>query len=480
MNPANPFPAKLLSRLSLLLLLLYGLSVLRCSTLRPLWADEVVQLISTTSPSQASMIRSIPINPGATPLGYLTQRPFVLAWGPSAFPARLPSAFFSILSCWLLLLTCNVLLMPRKVGVIAAGIFMSLPSQFRYATEGRPYAEALCFSVLSMLVFIAWLRRPTLFLGFAYVLSVTAALYTQPYAALAPCGAVIYVAVRKIKDRVWRPALACLMLLAIPGILFLPWYFFASETWARGVVVGRFHFNWTSSLPLDFIKGISGGSFLCSAALICLALLGVSLNLSTRSFGPAKPCEAEPPALLLSASGFVLVGVLAVDAARGYFFASRQILFALPALSILAALGLCGAWARNKAVAIALGIWLLATSLWNDVSYQTHFKEDWVSAAHAVAMAAQQGYCLKMADDESLAFYGVFVPDLHANLCGALMLYPKVAVISSLYTDSVKLNAARLELQRHGFVLRGTGTDGGTTIAFEERANPDFGQKIAP
>ncbi len=71
------------------LLIAYALILLAAVSIRPLWVDEVVQLLITTSSSVSSMIRSIPINPGATPLGYLTQHPFVRAFGLSAFSESL-------------------------------------------------------------------------------------------------------------------------------------------------------------------------------------------------------------------------------------------------------------------------------------------------------------------------------------------------------------------------------------------------------
>jgi hypothetical protein len=370
--------------------------------------------------------------------------------------------------------------MPQRVGVVAAAIFMILPSQFRYAMEARPYAEALCFSLLAMLVLIPLLQGHTLFLDFAYVLLVTAALYTQPFAALAPCGATICVVMNEVRGRAWKRALGHIILVVVPGVLFLPWYFFASSAWAGAVTLGHFHFNRTLSLGLDFFKGISGGSFLCSAALVCLVILGVDLTRSTDGVGKGKWRVAAPLTLLLSAAGLVFVGVLVIDATQSYFFASRQILFALPALSIFAALGFRNAWRRNKAMAMALGSWLAIASLWNDASYQMHFRENWMLAAHKVEMASQDGYCLKMADHESLALFSVFVPGLPSDVCRDLRRKPKVALISTLYTDPFDLNAAQRELQIYGFTSGGTRSEGGTTITFEEGNKADLRQRTDP
>jgi uncharacterized membrane protein len=125
----------------------YALAALVCAELRPLWLDEVLQLIATSSHSVDAFMQSMGSrNPGAAPLGYLTQLPFVLADSTSPLWTRFPSVFFSIVSCLALMRICRELKMP-EVTLLATVLFMAIPLQFRYASEERPYSEALAFGL---------------------------------------------------------------------------------------------------------------------------------------------------------------------------------------------------------------------------------------------------------------------------------------------------------------------------------------------
>ena len=161
----------------------YALVALACAGLRPLWLDEVLQLIATSSHGLDDFMRSMGRNPGASPLGYLTQRPFVLAGTTSPLWARFPSVLFSILSCWAVARICRELKMPQ-ISLVAMGLFMAMPLQFRYAAEGRPYSEALCFQSAGRSRISEALGPARLCAAAICVLAIVAALYTQPYAIL--------------------------------------------------------------------------------------------------------------------------------------------------------------------------------------------------------------------------------------------------------------------------------------------------------
>ncbi len=439
----------------------YGFVVLACLTIRPLWLDEVQQLIGTTTPSLASMLRWVPyINVGGVPLGYLTQRPFVLAGGPSAFWARLPSALFSVASCWLLVMLCRELNIPRSTATLAAGIFMIVPAQFRYATEARPYSEALCFTLLSMLAIARWRNLPSLGMLSLCLLAMAAGLYTQPYMALAVCGPCAWSILSGFRPgdrlRAATPA-ACL---CISILLFLPWYLWSAPQWHANIQRSGYpKFHWTIGLVQDAFKGISGGSFLCSAAFLALVVTGVwTSTVAIRG-------------LLLCSASFVILGALAVDSWTDYFFASRQFLFALPALSILGAFGLEAAWRRNKLVGAAIACTFLIAALINNVTMQVNAKEDWPAAAHALAQVSLDGYCVQMAESHGagLDLYSVFVPRLASGICGSLLTQSRVALVSNIATEAGTLNTSEEELRRLGFALRRTIAVGGTTIELEVR-----------
>ena len=435
----------------------YAAGAVACLGLRPLWLDEVIQLIATTSRTvNEFMLGMGGRNPGAAPLGYLTQRPFVLAGGVSALWARFPSLVFSLLACWSLLRLCQELGLA-KIAPLATGLFMVLPLQFRYAIEGRPYAQALCFSLLAMLAFLKFDRAPGWRTVFLFVLATVIAVYTQPYAILSVCGFVLWAALNHARSRRWtRAALgpACVL---VAALAFLPWYLLEKRNWATGIQEhGLPHFHWTLSLAEDIFKGVAGDGFACSAAFVLLVFAGFL----------AKPAQRG---LLLSSALFSIAGALAGDMFSNYFFAARQILFALPALTILAAIGLVQLYEKNKIAATLGVVVLLGAAFQKDVTMQTDAKEDWAAASRALSGAVQAGRCLEVVPADALALYAVFAPEVTANVCGAT---PKsrVALVYHLYTPPADLARAKDALRSSGYTPTSTISAGGTTITLEERA----------
>jgi uncharacterized membrane protein len=453
----------------------YALAALACVELRPFWLDEVLQLIATSSPSVDDFMRSMGSNnPGAAPLGYLTQRPFVLAGGPSNFWARLPSVIFSILSCLVLAQICRQLSMnalpnrdregvgalainPQILSVLVTILFMAIPLQFRYAVEARPYSEALCFSLLAVLAFLKLISGPSLPAAVLCVLAIVAALYTQPYAILNVCGVIFWSACTDAKAGNWRRAFLGPSCLAISLLAFLPWYLLESGKWASGIQEHRIPaFHWTFALLLDVTKGISGDGYLCSAALIFLA-------------AAAFLARSDFRGLLLATILFPVAGALAGDAFSNYFFASRQILFALPGLVILATLGLLELFRRNKGVAIAASAILLGAAFQKDVTMQTKASENWPAAARAVSEIARNGRCLEVVPASSMELYSFFVPGLETKVCAASPLQKGAALITSLYTTTPELIAAADHFRERGFAPVSSTAVGGTSITLEDR-----------
>jgi len=435
----------------------YVLAALACSAVRPLWLDEVFQLVATSSHSVDDFMRNMGSrNPGAAPLGYLTQLPFVLAAGPSKLWARFPSIWFSVLACWALARICRELRMPH-LTVLVTLLFMLIPIQFRYASEGRPYSEALAFSLLAILAFLKLLAGPSVAASILCVLATVASLYTQPYAILNVAGVMFWATITNAKRGNWKQAALGPACLLISLLGFLPWYIFETRKWASGIQEhGIPAFHWTLALLLDLVKGISGDGFLCSTALLVLAAVAF---LARPAFG----------GLLLAAILLPVCGALAGDAFANYFFASRQILFALPGLVILAALGFLELFRRSKFLAIAALAVLLGAAFQKDVTMQRNTKENWPAAANAVAEIARTGRCIEVAPATSLDLYTFFVPDLESKVCAATPDQAGAALISSFYTTTAELVAAADHLREHGFAPVQSSAVGGTTITLEDR-----------
>lgn len=434
----------------------YFLAALVCSAVRPLWMDEVFQLVTTSAQSAEEFMRNMgTTNPGAAPLGYLTQRPFVLAAGPVNLWVRISSVLFSLLSCWALARICRELRMPR-ITLLATVLFMAMPLQLRYATEGRPYEEALAFSLLAILGVLRLTENPSVLGAVLSVLAMVAALYSQPYAILNVAAVVLWSTIRIAKKSNWRDAMLGPACLIVAVAAFLPWYVFQKRNWAAGIEQhGIPQFHWSRALFLDLFKGISGDGYLGSAALLILVAAAFL----------ARP---EFRWLLLAASILPIIGALAGDAFSNYFFASRQILFALPGLVILAALGFLELHRRSKLAAVVAVAALIGAAVQKDVTMQKS-RENWPAAAQAVADVARSGRCITVVPATSLDLYTYFVPELKSNVCAAKTLQPGAALISTLYTTSAELVAAADRFREQGFSPVQSSAVGGTTITLENR-----------
>lgn len=438
----------------------YGLAILACLAVRPLWVDEVLQLIATKSaPSVRAMFESIRISVGAAPLGYLTQRPFVRLAGASAFWARFPSALCSVASCGLLLWICRKLRLSVATSALATGIFMIAPSQVRYAMEARPYAEALLLGLVAAVALANPARRPSIGAAVLAMLAVAAGLYTQTLIVFPLCGIALWYSVAALRSGHGGRAILPIACVGAAGALYAPWYLANLGIWHLHMQLSGYpSFHWTRALAPDVFKGISGGSIVCSAALLFLAAAGLRAK---RDVGGLMACAAI----------FAIAGPLIEDSLQNYFFAARQILYAVPALAVLAGLGFEAWWRRSRMVAVAALAVFAAAALEGAVSYQMHAKENWRAAAAALADVTRDGYCLDMpVDSGNMDLYSVFEPSLASHTCADPNNQARVAFVSNFTMDPAQVNAAFEKFRAAGFVAKGNVRIGGTTIRISQRA----------
>ena len=387
----------------------------------PLWVDEILQLIvSTRAPTLRALLVSAPLNVGAVPLGYLTQRVFTSVLGYSLFSARLPAAVFSVLS------VAGAAWLARRLGlkrpVWAMALLAVLPLQLRYATEGRVYSQALCFSILSTLAFL-WMRdAPGLRTSICYALSILAGLYTMPFSALVAVGHLIME-----PRRVFVP-------FAAAGVLFLPWFLFARRTWAAASAGNGYAFHADLKMPLLVLREISGGGYIGSILLLALAAYG---------FLRMERKQAQLLALIVAVP---IAGAFALDFAFGYFFAIRQAIFVLPALALLASAG--------RPVLI---VPLLAASLVSDVRMFLRPRDDWALAARTLRAT---GSCIVTVPPTSLGLYTFFEP---LRACSGNE--PSAVLAVTPGAASADEQQAAIELDRRGLAPRGSQSAGGTRIA---------------
>ena len=410
-------------RAELILLAAYAAVLVPLLSLLPLWVDEVLQLIGTRSATLLGLLQWCTFSVGATPLAYFVQRGAIQAFGYSMFVARLPAAFFGVAS------VAAAGLLARRLGlkhpILAMALFALLPLNFRYALEARVYSQAVFLSILSTLAFLWFRERPGWRRGVAYCLTVAAALYTMPYAFFVALAHFI---------RAPRLTLAPVM---AAGCMFLPWYLYARDGWARGSVQSGNHFHADWKTPLMMLKEITGAGYVGGVLLLAAASLGFILH-----FAPVKRSE---PGLLLATVFVPLLGALVVDFASGYFIAIRQVIFILPALILLAA-------ASPRIMVVAL----LAVSLVADVRWFLRPREDWAIAARALR---ETGACIVVAPERSTLIYTFFEP-----LRACTVNDSAVAIAVTPYTSDAEERKAVDEFERRGFTSKGTQSAGRTLI----------------
>jgi len=400
----------------------------------PFNLDEILDLMALRSHGSSELMVNIGRNAGGTPLSYLVRLPLVHWFGESRAAARFPSALFSVAAC------CGVFLLARRLGLrwplLAALVFATFPLQFRYALEARAYSQALCLSVWSTILFLAWMeRKRSIGLALLYGLSIAAGLYTQPYTIFVPAAHFVWLGFR----RDWRILLATGAAIIVAGVAFVPWYRFSVPLWKEGVIAMYPQSTIGLRAVELIVREIAGTGYFGSALLICALVIafrfGFQHGNDTRIFW----------ALYLA---IPLIGVVAADRFFVYFLAIRQMIFMLAPLAILFTLGVETSLAREWRIAgTLLTVALLSASTYEDVHmfYRPH--DDFDSAARTLAA---DNDCVIYVPDDSRPYYSFFRPELASRDCDLKTAGRVTVAVSPWGRD--KSNPVDRTLRESGFV----------------------------
>jgi Dolichyl-phosphate-mannose-protein mannosyltransferase len=397
------------------LLALYAAVVLGALGRTPLWLDEVQQFGNTRHSTVQELLRWVQVNAGASPLPYLAQRALVNVLGYSAFAARLPAALCSIL-CGVVFAALSSRFLLRG-SWIAVAMFLALPLQFRYGLEARVYSQGLLFSLLSMWLFLRICERSSVRLAVLYGIAVAVGLYSQPLT----CFPALAQVVDGRNRRFVMPAIGA------AGLSFLPWYVLQRQAQAQYALTIKpiAFFSFRQVMPQVLLHDLTGGGYACTAALLVLAAWAVF----------SKAPEIINKRLLVYTVAISVAGPILMDILFNYFFAERQILFALPALIVLAGLGFERLCQERRAT---LGYLLLAVFLLSavvkDFRLATVPKDDLARTADAIVSRLPSGACILTAPPEHVVFYEFLRPELEERACVKDRMYPEIFAVTSSYT----------------------------------------------
>ncbi len=369
-------------------LVLYSACLIIASLHLSLWLDEVIQLIGTRDMPAGKLLHYIGHDPGQAPLGYFIQKACLFVFGFSKLSARLPSILFAVVACL-------VFTRLSKPGTL---LFATIPMVMRYATEARPYAIALCLSVLAIYFFERWSTTQTVTSYIAFAACLMAGMYAQPYSIFIGAAVTIWLAIR---NGPLRPStLLAAAAVVIAGCAYLPWYLYSTSIWNHG----------GSGMPGTFgpktavmvLRELVGAGYVQSA-LVCLAC---ACWLRTKT-----PRHMDRLFWLLLAA-IPLLAPIAFDVHFEYFLASRQWIFSVPALAYMA--GEAITLLRPRYACAALAVMLLAF-ITADVHWFTRPREDWAAAADV--LASQKDACVAFIPPGARQYFAFFRPQLVTRTC---------------------------------------------------------------
>jgi len=408
---------------------LYAVTLIVLIPGKPLWVDEIIDLGGVRGVSDVSgVLAFVPRNAGGVPLGYLVDFGMIRLFGYSVFIVRLPSVFFTVLTCvgMYILARQTKLRMP----LLAVILYAVSPLNLRYALEARPYAQAACWSVFSTVVFLSLIRRPTFGKAAGYGALVAAGLFTQPYSIFVPVAHLIWLLFTRSVREKSRAILLAGTAVALASLTFLPWYLKAHAAW-QGAVNSGVRFVVTGKDLLVIPHELMGTGFI-GAALTGIAIV-VALGWSSW-YKDEKIFWAHYLAIPLLLAP-------ATDAFFGYFLAARQMIFVLVPISVLLIACAEVRWAWLVPVALFIAM------VYEDVHWIRRPGEGWQAAASQLKAAD----CSIFAPSGTRTLYLFFEPRLRE--CDENTLTTAGAVVLAMSPDQPESLAAvaRRKLDLAGF-----------------------------
>jgi len=395
-----------------------------------LWTDEINVVLAARG-SLPEVLQGARSHFSAPPLDYFVVHLLATGVGSQEFVLRFGAVAWSVLSIPLAY-RLGRQAAGRWAGVATALLLATSPLHVGFSRQVKFYAALTFFSLLSNVVFVYALRyarrprrwRPWLAHGLANV----AGIYFHPYVALILLCQGAYLGSlwlgRLVANRLRRTplpagALPFLLSAALTTACFAPWFFWdMAQQSAAGAYSTATDLAWLA----DALEAL-GHEHAWSAAI-----LGSLVLCSLLPTGQRRRPDVRP---LLALNVLVIGLVVWTDNVAGYWFAPKQMLFALPAYLALAAAGLASLYrlihrlvSRFPAGGGRLARWLplalvVAAIVGASIPAVARIagtwdreKQNWRAAAALLEQEAQAGDGIAGLDRaaHSVAYYGPNLP----------------------------------------------------------------------
>jgi len=279
-----------------------------------------------------------------------------------------------------------------RIGLVAAGLLTVNAYHIRYSQEARGYALAVCMAVLSALFFADFVQSGGERGGIAWAAVSALLLYCHFYGALAVAAEAISLAIARPRPFNWKNvfrAARWFLYFIFPLMMFVAVRGTSQLNWIRGIsfsgLFGFFRlYTGNRGWPLEILFG--------AAALLAALALWRSWRSSRFSF------ETWAHVCTWISLAFPVGFVFAVSEWKPLFVA-RYLIVCLPALILIAAMGICAI--RPLPLRILALAALAVLSVQGILAYYAAdfdlWREDWRSAAYALLAAARP--------DDGVIFY---------------------------------------------------------------------------
>jgi type IV secretory pathway VirB2 component (pilin) len=399
---------KNVNRVVAVITLLYAAALVALALHTPLRLDETLQFAAVKDHSIGELLVAVAASPGAAPLHYLMQAPFVAWISNVRLSARLLSILWAAASLPLFWQVCRKVRAPRAILVLC--LFALLPSHLYFAMAGRPFEQALFFLLVALLFFFKVAEAPAMRVTVLYSAALLLTIYTEPFAMLPAVGCLLFF-LRGAADRANRRAFWHLLpATAIPAALYLPY-----AIWAVPQTYG----TWLTSAPPagspleQMLQSLTGAGRVAEGLSVLLIVAALAV-----AWRGIRQVEELASFCCFGALVITLAVVLPLDTEQHSPIWPGHLVFLAPVLALLGTFA--AAQIRVSLLASAAVVLPLAIASVQDVRQMVLEKPlfDPEAEAHAVRAELSPDACLVfVSEGVSRWLYLPFEPSLDDHEC---------------------------------------------------------------
>ena len=292
---------------------------------------------------------------------------------------RLPSALFGIASVPLMYMVARRLV-SASAALASTALMAFSPAHVYYSHEARSYTLAILLVLLSSYFFVGAVEEGRRRGWMLWTVFSILAFYSHDFAALVLVAQVCSLLFRRTSPATWRRVIFCGLLMlasALPGLTYV---FRASSE--------NLHFIWMpqpSPREIWHLARFFGGG----GVKIFLALILWTAGLVAIARTRRRDSEAFWRGMLIVLWAALPAVITALVSLRHPIFMQRYLIFSLPAVILLAAVGMTAL--RKVHAGALLIITLCAMSVPAIMKDYNKPREDWRAAINGVLASAQSG-----------------------------------------------------------------------------------------